>query len=172
MTSDAIREALEGAHRYLTEHPDEARYTDSAAVAVLGDGLRVQVSGPDGEAMATDMPAAVGGAASSPTPGWYLRAAEASCVASLIGMRAAQLGVALERVEVTVNSQSDDRGILEISDEVPAGPLQTRVGIWLTAAEGESAADLDAIARWAVDHCPVTDAVGRAVPMTVEVEVS
>jgi hypothetical protein len=29
----------------------------------------------------------VGGDGSAPSPGWYLRAAEAACVATLIGMR-------------------------------------------------------------------------------------
>lgn len=39
-------------------------------------------------------------------------------------MRAAELGIALQRVEVVVDSESDDRGILAMDDEVPAGPLR------------------------------------------------
>ncbi len=61
-------------------------------------------------------------AASAPSPGWLLRAAEASCVATLITMRAAMLGIDLDTLEVTVDSVSDDRGLLGVDDTVPAGP--------------------------------------------------
>ena len=42
------------------------------------------------------MPTSVGGSNSSVSPGWYLRAAEASCVATMIAMRAAHQGVDLD----------------------------------------------------------------------------
>jgi uncharacterized OsmC-like protein len=168
--TDSIRSAIEGASAYLAEHPDEARYTDSAATARIESGLRIRVSGPASEELVTDMPAAVGGAASAPSPGWYLRAAVAACVTSLAVMRAAQLGVAGFGCEVDVDSESDDRGILGLDDAVPAGPLSTRVAfrVWSTEAERDRLRD---IAEWAVAHCPVSDAVRRAVPLTVEVEV-
>ena len=86
-----IRTAIEGAGAYLTEHPEEARYTDSAATARMDGGLRIRVTGPAAEELVTDMPGAVGGDASAPSPGWYLRAAVAACVTSLAVMRAAQL---------------------------------------------------------------------------------
>jgi hypothetical protein len=34
-----IKESIENAIRYLSDHPDEARYTDSQARATLGDTL-------------------------------------------------------------------------------------------------------------------------------------
>ena len=72
--TDEIRAAIERAGGYLTEHPDEARYTDSVATARLGEGLHVQVAGPQGELIETDMPAGVGGLGAAPGPGWLLRA--------------------------------------------------------------------------------------------------
>ncbi len=81
-----IRESIESAVRYLSEHPDESRYTDSYARATLDEALRVEVEGPDGEHILTDMPGGVGGRGEEPTPGWLFRAAIASCVASTIGM--------------------------------------------------------------------------------------
>jgi uncharacterized OsmC-like protein len=53
---------------------------------------------------------------------------------------------------------------------VPAGPLTTRVAfrMWSTDSDPDR---LREIAEWAVAHCPVSDAVRRAVPLTVEVEV-
>jgi uncharacterized OsmC-like protein len=112
----------------------------------------------------------VGGMATAPSPGWLLRAAEASCVATLIAMRAAMLDVALDALEVTVDSVSDDRGLLGIDETVPAGPLSSRVSIRLRAADVDPAR-LEEIARWGVAHCPVCDAVERAVPVAVEVAV-
>jgi uncharacterized OsmC-like protein len=166
--SETIRAAIAGASEWLRQHPAEARYTDSTATARLESGLRITVSGPSGESIATDMPAAVGGAGSAASPGWLYRAALAACVLSLATMRAAQLGITAFRCEVDVDSESDDRGILGVDPEVPAGPLSIRVGVRLSAdaADGEQ---LEGVARWAIDHCPVAEAAGRAVPLRLEV---
>jgi uncharacterized OsmC-like protein len=175
MGQEEIKQAIEGAVDYLTANPDEARYTDSPATARLSDpqGLRVDVSGPNDASIGTDMPTSVGGTNTTASPGWYLRAAEASCVATLIGMRAAQIGVALTEVEVTVDSESNDWGILGIGDDagqgVPAGPLSTRVAARVRAP-GSDEGTIREIVEWAVAHCPVTDAVRRAIPITVEVD--
>jgi uncharacterized OsmC-like protein len=169
MGQSEIKQAIDAAVEYLSQHPDEARYTDSAATARLTDvaTLRVDVTGPDGAQMATDMPTSVGGTNTSPSPGWFLRAAEASCVATLIAMRAAHQDVELTKLEVTADSESNDFGILGISDEVPAGPLSARILIIINGAA--EPAQLREICDWAVAHCPVTDAVQRAVPIRVEV---
>jgi len=165
-----IGDAVARASAYLAEHPDEARYRDSAAVARLGRNLRVDVTGPGGEAIATDMPRGVGGQAKVPSPGWLFRAATASCVASLIGIRAATLGIDLEpgRVEVTVDSESDDRGILGLDDDIAAGALSIKVVVRILGNDlGQPARE--AIARWALDHCPVADTAARPVPIELEV---
>jgi uncharacterized OsmC-like protein len=169
--TDAIKAAIEGAGAYLTDHPDEARYTDSVATARLEQGLHVRVGGATGEVMETDMPSAVGGLGTAPGPGWYLRAATAACVASLAGMRAAQLGIDGFSCEVEVDSESDDRGILGLDESVPAGPLSVRIGIRLSGS-GADAGVLDEVAAWAVDHCPVSDALRRAVTVRVETTVA
>ena len=168
MADSKIRNALLAAASYLGTHPDDARYTDSAATAVLEAGLVVTITGPDGASVRTDMPTSVGGEASAPSAGWLLRAAQASCLATLIAMRAAQEGVDLERIEVIVDSDSDDRGILGLDDSVPAGPLSSRVAVRI---EGNSVAheQIEALVRWADAHCPVQDAVRRAIPVHVDV---
>ena len=164
----ATRTAIEEAVAYLTEHPGEAAYTDSAATARLESGLRVVTTGPGDESVATDMVAAVGGGGTAPSPGWLLRAATASCVATLVAMRAEMLGIALSGLDVTVDSRSDDRGILGLDASVPPGPLTARVIVRATSLDA-TREELDGLVRWAVDHCPVTDALRRAIPLTVEV---
>ena len=114
------------------------------------------------------MPAGIGGTASAPSPGWFMRAATASCVASLVAIRAASIGVSLRSVDVTVDSESDDRGILGLDPSIPAGPLSTRVVVAIDAT-GLDRQGVEALAAWAVEHCPVSDAIARAVPLELEV---
>jgi len=168
VSNHTIQEAIRSATDHLARHPEQARSTDSAAVATLVDGLVVSVTGPAGASITTDMVPSVGGSATAPSPGWLLRAAEASCVVTLIAMRAAMLGIALDTVEVTVDSESDDRGILGIDEDVPAGPLRGRVSVRLTAA-GVDPTTLEEVAHWGVKHCPVCDALERPIPVTTVV---
>jgi uncharacterized OsmC-like protein len=169
MPSDHIRESIENARQYLSEHPDEARYGDHPATAVIENGLRCRVEHATGAALVTDMPRAVGGEGSAPTPGWFARAAQASCDGTLIAMRAAELGVPLQSLEVTVESESDDRGLLGMDDAIPAGPLSSRIRVRIAAA-GVDPQRVRELVEWADHHSPVTDAIRRAVPTTVEVE--
>ena len=168
MTSEVIRAAIEAATDHYAAHPEEARATDSEATATLVDGLVIEVEGPGGQRLITDMVPSVGGTGTAPSPGWLLRAAEASCVTTLIAMRAAVLGITLETVEVTVDSESDDRGMLGMDDAVPSGPLSGRVRVRLIA-DGVDDTTLEELAQWGVDHCPVCNALERAVPITVEI---
>jgi uncharacterized OsmC-like protein len=169
MAAESVREAIERAVGYLTANPGEARYRDGAARATLRDGLVVDVAGPSGEALTTDMVASVGGTGSAASPGWLFRASAASCVTTLIAMRAAMLGIKLESLAVSVDSESDDQGILGIDPSVPAGPLSVRVAVTI-GAPGSDATTLRELIEWGVAHCPVTDAIGRAVPMEVSIE--
>lgn len=164
-----IGQSIAIARNYLAQHPDEARYTDSAAYAVVEDGLRCRVEGPDGATIYTDMPAGVGGESKAPSPGWYLRAGQASCTATLITMRAAELGIPVRHIEVVVDSESDDRGILAMDGGIPAGPLTVATRIRISADRVEPRA-LRKLVEWAEQHSPISDALRRAVPISVELE--
>lgn len=164
----SIKDAVANASAYLAAHPDEARYRDSPAVAKITSGLSAMVTGPGGESVTTDMPAGIGGGAAAPSPGWLMRASTASCVASLIAIRAAVVGMNLGPIEVAVDSESDDRGILGLDDAIEAGALSMKVVVSLGQADAgqESVREL---VDWAISHCPVTDTIARAVPIEVEV---
>jgi uncharacterized OsmC-like protein len=166
-----IKESIQSAVRYLTEHPDEARYTDSFARARLGEALRVEVDGPGGERISTDMPSGIGGRAEGPSPGWLFRAAIASCVASTIGMEAAREGVTVTSLEVEVDSESDDRGILGMDESVPAGPLSMRIRI-RAPADGIERGRLRELLERGTVRCPSYDATKRAVDVSLEIDTS
>jgi uncharacterized OsmC-like protein len=164
-----VGESIENAVRYLSEHPNEARYTDSFARATLREALRVEVEGPDGLRLVTDMPAGIGGREEEPSPGWLYRAAIASCVASTIGMEAAREGVALRSLQVEVDSESDDRGILGMDESVPAAQLSTGVRVRAAADRVEEGRLRELLDRGA-GRCPSLDATRRAVDVSLEIE--
>jgi uncharacterized OsmC-like protein len=87
---------------------------------------------------------------------------------SLIAMRAAEKGVRLNLLEVDVDSESDDRGLLGIGEDTPAGPLGLRTVVRIAANDTEEAALRD-IVQWADEHSPVDDAIRRAVPVELTV---
>jgi uncharacterized OsmC-like protein len=169
MSIENVKKSIEEAIGYLEEHPNEARYTDTAAAATIEETLRCHAVAPDGTAVKSDMPPSVGGGGAAPSPGWLMRAALANCDATLIAMRAAQMGIELTELEVIVDSESDDRGLLGMDDSVPAGPLGMRTRVRI-AADGASEEDLREIVEWAEKHSPVADAIRRSVPMSTEVE--
>src|SRR3954447_20502882 len=163
----SIRSEIETACAHLIEHPEAAVSTDAAATAVREDGLRFRVEGPKG-AVTTDMAGSVGGGASAPTPAWLMRAALASCDATLIAMEAARDGVELTDLKVTVDSESDFRGVLGVDDSVDAGPRAVRVRVEVAAANA-SDDQLHEIVVRAEARSPVRDAVVREISMGTEI---
>ena len=168
MTTQDIARAVDAAATYLRAHPDKARGADRTATVVVEDGLRCRATDPVDHAIVTDMPDAVGGTDTGPTPGTLLRMAVGSCAASTIVMRAAQEGIQLARIEVTVSSESDDRGMLGIGD-VPPGPLQMHVHYRLSAP-GVPVDRLHALVDWAERYSPVAGALRDGVPRTIDVD--
>jgi uncharacterized OsmC-like protein len=166
---ESIGNAIAHASNYLTEHPEAARSSDSAATAVLEEGLRFRVDGP-GLSLTTDMAKSVGGGASGPTPAWLMRAALAACDASLVAMEAARDGVQLTDLAVSVESESDFRGVLGVDPTVAPGPVAMRVEIRL-AARNASDDQLRAIVQRAESRSPVRDALARELPMATDVAI-
>jgi uncharacterized OsmC-like protein len=164
---ESIRNAIETASGHLRQHPDAAAGTDAAATAVLEDGLRFRVEGPKGQ-VTSDMSESVGGGATAPTPAWLQRAALASCDATLVAMEAARDGIELTDLTVTVDSETDFRGILGVDDTIRPGPLAVRVRIELAAANATED-QLREVVQRAESRSPVRDALERAVPMTTEI---
>jgi len=161
MSGQAIRAAIENAAKVIAENPDKARVKNAPATASFAGGLKFNLAGPNGEAVTTDMPKRIGGEGGVPQPGWLMRAALASCTGTVIAMRAAQLGVALTQLDVTVESQSDNRGMLGLDEAVSAKlfSIRMRVGI---RADQTPPAELEAIVRWGDAHSPVACTLRQA----------
>lgn len=169
MSDDNIRESIDLLKSMYRSDPYKSIGQDSFARARLTGGLATVVEGPSGQQIATDMPKGMGGMASAATPGWYVRAGIASCTATVIAIRAHQLGMTLSEVEVRVESTSDDRGMLGMDDSVPPGPLSAVMAVRIMAP-GSNDEDLKALVAWAVAHSPMADALTRAIRLDVAVD--
>lgn len=170
MSIEKIRDSLENTSRFLRENPEKGKGTPPGASAGIESGLRCKIEGPNGLTLYTDMPEMMGGEASAPTPGWFMRAAHAACDATTIAMRAAREGISLTRLEVTVENEYDNRGMLGEGESIPPGPLRTKVIVRISAPDAD-ADKLREIVKYAEAHSPVGDAMGRAVPGALEVEI-
>jgi uncharacterized OsmC-like protein len=165
-----IRQSIDLLKSLYAADPHKSIGQDAYARARLTGGLATIVEGPSGQHVATDMPKGIGGSASAATPGWYVRAGIASCTATVVALRAAELGIKLSEVEVRVESTSDDRGMLGLDDSIPPGPLSAVMAVRI-AAPDSSEETLRALVSWAVAHSPMADALSRAVRLDVAVDV-
>jgi len=152
----------------LSSKSDVGPAPDRPASAIVTDGLHCRVEGPENWTLVTDMPGAVGGEGSAPTPAWLLRAAWASCAATAIAMRAAELGVSLTRLEVTAESETDMRGLLGVGNGVAPGPESGRMKVEIASDEADER-QLHELVAYADGHSPVADALRRAIPVELEV---
>lgn len=171
MSVEHIQNSVKDVIAYLNENPKDALSNDPPVTAIMENGLRCRATGAGGETVVTDMPEAIGGGGSAPSPGWLSRAALATCDATRIALHAAQLGVTLDTLEVTTDSVSDDRGLLGLDKSVPAGPLSLRTRVTIGAA-GVAEEVLREIVGFAVTHSPVADGCRRATPSQVEVKIA
>jgi len=171
MSVEHIQNSVIDVIAYLKENPEDAVSTDPPITAVMEDGLRCRATGVNGESIVTDMPKAIGGGEAAPSPGWLSRAASATCDATRIALHAAQLGVTLDTLEVTVDSVSDDRGLLGLDDSISAGPVSVRTRVTIGAA-GAAEETLREIVDFAVAHSPVAEGCRRATPTKLEVKIA
>ena len=165
----SVRAAIEQISAAISADLSKAQAKNVPATARLTEGLKCEVTGPGGQRIVTDMPRALGGEGSAPNPGWMLRCAWASCTASVIAMRAARLGVALEMLEVTVDSDSDLRGILGLDENIGAGQQAVRTTVRIRGSA--DAQTLREIASWGEAHSPVGCTVRNPPARSLAIEV-
>jgi uncharacterized OsmC-like protein len=169
MHSSDIGKAVESVEQYLQAQPDPGPRADVPAIATIEEGLKCRIEAPDGTAIYTDMPKSIGGGASANSPSWHLRAALASCDATLLAMRAARLGMKLNSIEVRVEATSDGRGMFLDDDVLPGSPEMHLY--FKIAATDVSQEAVEALVHWVEQHSPVGSDVSRAVDLRSEIEI-
>lgn len=174
MTTASIVSAVQRVRAIFARRPEAALHADEPATARWAQGLRVVCHDANGPRIATDLPREIGGQGGEVNPGWLLRAALASCLASSIAMEAAARDIRITRLEVTAASESDARGLFGMTDaageRVPAEPREIQLRVRIAAA-GADAETLRAMIEESHRCSPVECAVERSVPIRLEIDV-
>ena len=159
----------------LRRKPHAGLHEDAPSTVRWAGGLRTVARTAAGAEFATDMPAAIGGEDSAPTPGWLLRTALASCAVTRIAMEAAARGIALHTLEAHATSRSDLRGLVGVAEPdgraVRAGPLAMDLHVRI-GAPGVDAVRLRALVAATSGCSPVTCAVEQPLAVGLHVEVT
>jgi uncharacterized OsmC-like protein len=152
-----IAAALRRLNGTLDRRPDFGHYTVSS-VTTLVQGLRCSTEA-GGWTIASDLRPAVGGEGSAPTPTVLLSSALGACLAMGYQLRAAEYGVELTSVRVTVETGSDVRGMLQCDAAVTPGFTEIRYRVELESPADTS--DLERIVDVADRLSPVLEALKR-----------
>ena len=149
-----IIHATEGLYR---ANPDGAR-TTPAVRGRLVEG-RAELSA-GAYTWHSDLPPALGGTGSAPTPTQYLLGALAGCAVAFIhDTLAPQLGVTVDDLNVVARCRADARGLLGMDGAIPdLEAIEISISI-ATSASAERLAALELVWR---ERCPIYLAVVRA----------
>lgn len=175
MTQQRIAASMARVSAALVRKPHAGLHDDTPASVRWAGGLRTITRNAAGTEVATDMPAAIGGEATAPTPGWLLRTALASCAVTRIAMEAAVRGITLHTLEALATSRSDLRGLVGVAapdgSAVPAGPLAMDLHVRI-GAPGVDADTLRALVAATTSCSPVTSALAQPLAIGLQVEVT
>ena len=175
MSLHNVKVGVERAMAAFQRHPEVAVHANPPAVARWESGTRVVTHSGETMSVATDMPKELGGNSDQFTPGWLFRAGIASCAATSITLAAASEGINLTSLEVHVDSRSDARGLLGMSEPdgkpVYAGlfDVELRVNI---AADGSNPMTLESLVTGCLSHSPVPCTLKTATPFALHVNVT
>jgi uncharacterized OsmC-like protein len=126
--AEKIKIALERCKKAFTLKPTMGRDTAISKVRMV-NGLTCEISEGNWR-FSVDMSEGIGGNNSAPTPGVYGRAALGSCLAIGYMMKAAELNIPVNSLEVEVQADFDDGALLGTADEhISPGYLEVRYTI-------------------------------------------
>ena len=133
------REGQKRAIAVFEARPNRAMVTNKG-IATITDGLACIFA--DGtHSINIDMPEAIGGSGTAPSPGYFGRAAICSCIAIGIKMTAARENMALDSIRVSIEQDFDNRGVLGMPGAA-AVPSGTRLAIEIASQEAWDKVDI------------------------------
>ena len=158
----SIAEIIGATKTALQSAPEQARANFEAHHSLVGP-CEVTVKVGSGHEFTVDEPQAFGGGDVAANPAEYALAALGSCQAITYQVWAAQLGIKLDKVEISIDGDIDLRGFLGIDDRIRASFNAVRIRVNLSGPEPparyeELAATVDA-------HCPILDLFRNPVPV-------
>ena len=148
-----IREALRRAEKTVTLRPERGQRVFRNKASVRTGTLCSVIEGD--QRITVDVPRSLGGANEGPSPSTILRAAFTSCIA--IGLRqwAARCGVAIESIDVALETDVDARGQLGVTDQIVPGFTDIRLEIDIVSSA--SNAEVENIVAVSMQYSPLLD---------------
>ena len=116
----------------------------------------------------SDEPTVLLGSDQNANPGEYLMHALAACVTSAIAFHAAARGIAIEKIESTIEGDVDLRGFLDVDANVRNGFEQIRMKLKIKADVPD--AQLQELCDLGPRFSPVFDSLTKGVPVQVSGE--
>jgi len=117
--------------RVFGERPSAGQFTKTATARLLGDSWQTEVLAGE-HRLIVDQPPALGGDDSGPNPGDLLRASLAACLVQAYAGHAERLGVDLQGLEVTVESDVHLRKAFGAESDAPARFIAMRYSAAIT----------------------------------------
>lgn len=161
------RDAQLRAISIYARRPDQAQVMH-CGIAEIRNGLTCTYE-QDGHRVTIDMPTAIGGDNQGPSPGYFGRAAICGCLAIGIKMMATREDLRIDKVQVELEQNWDNRGVLAVDGASPT-PLATRITIAISSPEQRDRVN-DLIVR-ALTRDPWFLAFRDAQPVTMKVSIN
>lgn len=154
-----IKEAIERNKKALRLKHSLGKETKTSIIRIM-NGLSCEVEEGNWK-LKVDMPVSIGGNNMGPTPGVYGRAALGSCLAVGYMMKAAELNIPIETLEVEIQVDLDNGALLGTADKnIPPGYLEVRYSIKVTSDASED--NLVQVFDEGDAHSPYLDIFRRA----------
>lgn len=156
-----IRDAVDAVRQRVAADPARAVIHLRTDAAMAG-GTRVELR-VGGFEFAADEPPSVGGTGTAPNPVQMALAALGSCQAITYRYWAAELGMALDGVTITVEADFDMGAFFGFPGAGSPAPSAVRCSVVLDGPEPP--ARYEELATAVDEHCPVLDLFSRPVPV-------
>jgi uncharacterized OsmC-like protein len=155
---ERIAAALVRLHAAVATRPGFGHST-ATSESVLGDGLQCATTEKSWR-IDSDLGPALGGEGAAPSPTALVHAALGACLAMGYRLRAAECGIELTGVRVTVESESHVSGMLDPGAEVPPGYIALRCHVDIESPA--PAPEVERLIELADALSPVLDMLTRA----------
>ncbi|MFT5202593.1 MAG: putative OsmC-like protein [Candidatus Aldehydirespiratoraceae bacterium] len=153
-----IREALDRVSSVVARRPQTGEDTNKSTTTLVSGLACVSEEGE--WRLDTDMPAAMGGQGSAPTPGVYGRAALGSCLAMGYKLRSEALGIEVTSIKIDIDADSDMAGMLFLESANPPGYTEVRYHVQIESPA--PASDIQRVVDEGDALSPYLDVFARA----------
>ena len=161
---ERYREEPDGAVRTLRVRGGAGDLTDPLHCEVRADGV-------PGWSMTAGAHPAVGGVGDVPCSGDVLLAALVACQEITLRMVAANMGIAIEHLEIVAEAPWDPRGTLALGKDFPIGIRSIRCRTTVTIADDERGERAERLLRSAERYCVVLDSLRAGIEVDSAIEV-